>query len=161
MERVQGMHIPAKIIVGDRRLTMHLMGLWQGLRRGADARVYADDYMAAIPEGFLTDCCIVSAAADGGCEVRLIGENLARRAGTGVPSARLSDLPPDSLLGAALRDHSVAFSHGAPIIDEGEARDGDGRRVLFRSIMVPLAGDDGRLVQLLAGARCRPCAADA
>ena len=74
---------------------------------------------------------------------------------------RVADLPPQSLLAASIRELKQAHETGVPILDEGEARDENGRRALFRSIVLPLGDEEGRIVQLLAGARCRVIPEDA
>lgn len=161
MEPTRGLIAPTKIIASDRRMTMHMMGLWQGLRPGPAACARFDEFAAAMPEDFWVDCCVVETTADGGCEIQRIGENLAYRSGIAERVAKLSELPEESFLAVALRDYEVALARRAPILDEGEARDAMGRTVLFRSIILPLAEDDGKVTQLLVGARCRVRAEDA
>ena len=161
MEYGQALEPRTKIVAGDRRLTMLLMGLWQGLRRGPGCCPPAEDFFAALPEDLWTDCCVVEMTADGGWQVCRVGETIARRSGVPVAPMRVADLPPQSLLAASIRELKHAHETGVPILDEGEAQDEHGRRALFRSIVLPLGDDEGRIVQLLAGTRCRVIPEDA
>ena len=161
MEYGQGLQPSTKIVAGDRRLTMLLMGLWQGLRRGTGFCTPAEDFLAALPEDLWTDCFVVEMAAEGGWQTCRIGETIARRSGVPAESARVADLPPHSLLANSIRELEHAYKTGAPILDEGETRDENGRRALFRSILLPLVDEEGRVVQILVGARCRICPEDA
>ena len=161
MEYQQGLEPHTKIVAGDRRLTMLLMGIWQGLRPGPGRCAPAEDFLAALPEDLWTDCCVVEMTVDGGWQVCRVGETIARRSGVGAAPVRVADLLPQSLLATSIRELKHARRTGAPILDEGEARDENGRRALFRSILLPLGDEEGRIVQVLAGARCRVLLEDA
>ena len=82
-----------------------------------------------------------------------IGDVLARRSGIAGVKAKLTDLTSGSLLAETIRDIDDAFNLGAPVLHDGETRDKDGRRMLFRSILLPLSDDQGHIRQLLAAAR--------
>ena len=161
MEYRESIEPTAKIVAGDRRLTMRLMGLWQGLRRASETCPVADDFVAAVPEDLWTDCCIIALSADGGWEMRSIGNTIGSRSGVVADRVPLSELPPHSLLAVSTRDMGAAISCGVPILDEGEVVDENGRRALFRSILLPLGDETGHVEQLVAGARCRVCLEDA
>ena len=155
MEFGQEVELSTKIIASDRRLTMNLMGLWQGVRCGTNSCAPADDFFSILPEDLWADCCVVEKARDGNWQISSIGETIARRSGvSGVP-VRTEDLLPQSLLANSIRGLEDAKRTGAPIVDEGEVEDETGRRALFRSILLPLADQEGRIVQYLAGARSR------
>jgi len=155
MEHEQGVELRTRIVTGDRRLTMRLMGLWQGLRGGANSRTLAEDYFAVLTEDLWADCCVVEKAADGGWLISRIGETIARRSGVGAVPLKVADVPVQSILAASVSELEDAKRTGAPILNEGETEDESGRPVLFRSILLPLADQEGRFVQFLAGARCR------
>ena len=155
MEQRQGLGQGTKILAGDRRLTMHLMGVWQGLRGGGDPCVTAEDLFRALPEDLWTDCCVVEITADGDRRISRVGDAIARHSGVRAVPARVVDLPPQSLLAQSVREIEDAQKAGIPILDEGEARDEQGRLVLFRSILLPLVDGEGANVTFLAGARCR------
>ena len=155
MEYGQGVRQSTKIIAGDRRLTMHLMGLWQGVRHGANSCAPAEDFFAVLPEDLWADCCVVEMADDGSWEVSRMGGNIARRSGVPDAPIKIDDLPPRSLMATSVCEIADAKRTGAPILNEGETEDETGRSALFRSILLPLADNEGRIVQYLAGARCR------
>ncbi len=161
MEYQQALEPRTKIVAGDRRLTMLLMGIWQGLRRGPGRCAPAEDFFAALPEDLWTDCCVVEMTADGGWQVCRVGETIARHSGVPAAPVRVADLPPQSLLAASIRELKHAQESGVPILDDGEAQVENGRRSLFRSIVLPLGDEEGRVVQLLVGARCRVILDDA
>ena len=161
MEYRQAQEPGTKIVSDDRRLTMHLMGLWQGLRPGAASCAPAEDFFAALPDDLWTDCCVVEMAADGNWRMCRVGETIARRSGVPAAPARVAELPPQSLLATATRELENALRTCAPILGEGEAWDEIGRRTLFRSILLPLGDEEGRVMQILVGARCHVCLEDA
>jgi hypothetical protein len=160
MEYRQGAELSPKIVAGDRRLTLHLMGLWQGLRCGAKSYTLAEDFFAALAEDLWADCCVVEILGDGDWLISRIGETIARRSGVRTVPVRVADLPPQSVLAASVRELEAAKRTGVPILDEGEAEDENGRPAVYRSILLPLADQEGRFVQFLAGARCRVCLED-
>ena len=149
------LEIPIKILTGDRRLTIRLMGLWKGSRLGSEPYVRADVFLDSLSEDLLDDCCIVEIAAHGECELRRIGKTIGRRSAVNGETATVADLPPKSLLAVAVRQLKDACTFGAPILDEGETRGENGGTLLYRSILLPLCEEGGRTVQFLAAARCR------
>lgn len=155
MQYRQGLEPFAKIVAGDRRLTMRLMGIWQGLRYGSKACAPAAEFFASVPPDLWADCCVVTKGKGNDWELTRIGETIARRSGIEGDKAKVSDLPPHSLLAIALRELDDALKSGAPILDEGEGQDEEGHPALYRSILLPLAGVDGGIDLLVAGARCR------
>lgn len=155
MQYREGLEPFAKIVAGDRRLTMRLMGIWQGLRYGKTACAPAAEFFASVPSDLWTDCCVLTRGSDKAWEVTRIGETIARRSGIHGDKARIADLPPDSLLAIAVRELDDAVKSGAPILGEGEGQDEEGHPALYRSILLPLAGDNGAIDLLVAGARCR------
>ena len=134
---------------------MRLMGIWQGLRNGTAACAPAEEFFASVPTDLWTDCCVVTKGAGNDWELTRIGETIARRSGVHGEKVRIADLPSDSLLAIAVRELEDAVKSGAPILDEGEGQDEEGHPALYRSILLPLAGEDGAVDLLVAGARCR------
>lgn len=155
MEYRQGLEPFSKIVAGDRRLTMRLMGIWQGLRYGAKTCAPAAEFFAAVPEDLWSDCCVVTRTEGEAWELRRIGETIARRSSIGAGQAKIEDLRPESLLAIAVSELEDVIKSGAPILSEGEAQDENGHPALYRSILLPLAAEDGTISQLVAGARCR------
>ncbi|MCZ6448397.1 MAG: hypothetical protein O7D27_10820 [Alphaproteobacteria bacterium] len=50
MEQNKYTETPIKIFAADRRLTMHLAGLWQGARAGGERCARADLFLASLSE---------------------------------------------------------------------------------------------------------------
>ncbi len=144
----------AELISGDRRLTIRLMGFWQAIRVDAERCARADDFLAILPDDLMSDCCMAVLNDDGVWELHDIGDDIARISGITGPSAKLSDVPPGTVLAEAVRDLEDAFNFISPILHEGETRDENGSRAVFRSILLPLADKQGRVMQVLAAARC-------
>lgn len=161
MEVLEREVIPIKIIAGDRRLTMRLMGLWQDLRVN-DHCTRLEDFPASLPDDLSQDCFIaVPDGAGGRGELHRIGAMVAESSNIVAESSRISELPVPSLLETAVRCLDQVMIHTAPLLDEGDFEDGQGRRILFRAILLPLVDDSNRIVQILGGARCKVCADNA
>jgi hypothetical protein len=154
MEVSRNLEPLAELISGDRRLTIRLMGFWQATRVGAERCARADDFLATLPDELMGDCCMAVLSDGGEWELRDIGDDIARVSGITGPSAKLFDVPPGSVLAEAVRDLDDAFNFISPIVHEGETRDENGCRAVFRSILLPLADNQGRVMQVLAAARC-------
>ncbi len=121
---------------------------------GAERCARADDFLEILPDELMGDCCMAVLSDDGVWELRDIGDDIARVSGMSGSSAKLSDVPPGTVLAEAVRDLDDAFNFISPILHEGEARDENGCRTVFRSILLPLADNQGRVMQVLAAARC-------
>ena len=154
MELSRNLKPLAELISGDRRLTIRLMGLWQTVRVGADHCARADDFLAVLPDELITDCCMAVLRADGTWQLYDIGDDIGRVSGITVASVKREDLMPGSVLAEAVRDLDDAFNFISPILHEGEARDDNGSRGVFRSILLPLVDKQGCVTQVLVAARC-------
>ena len=161
MEQSQSLERRAKIVLGDRRLTMQLIGLWQAVRVDGERCPRANMFLVTLSHDLLTDCCVVERADDGEWELRCIGPTIGDRSGVYCETAKIDDLPVGSLLAAAVCDLQKAYTSQVPIIYEGEAQDKSGRKTLFRSVLLPLADPNGKIIKFVAGARQRVCAHDA
>jgi hypothetical protein len=150
-----------ELVAGDRRLTIRLMGFWQATRAAAERCARSDHFLDIVPDELLSDCCMAVMAADGMWDLRDIGNDIARQSGLDSTSIRRADMVPGSLLAEATHNLDDAFNLAVPVLHEGETRDGNGSRSLFRAILLPLADDHGRIMQILAGARCATVLSDA
>ena len=155
MDQGLDLELPIKLLCGDRRLTLKLVGLWKGSRLGSEPYVRANVFIDSLSEDLLRDCCIVEIADDGECELRQIGDSLGRNSDLNGETPKAADLPSKSLLGIAVRKLGDACTFGTPVFDEGETRDDNGKVMAFRSVLLPLCDDRGRTVHFLAAARCR------
>ncbi len=147
--------IAPKIVAGERRLTMLLMGYWQELRAGRRAPLVRA-LKTAVPPDLLTDCfTLLPAETPDRSRLHDIGERIARISGIVATSLTLSEVPGDTLIGMAAKWLGRALETGAPVVDEGEFEDRHGVRILYRATLLPLANEPGEIVQVLGGARCK------
>ena len=161
MEQRTSVERSLKTIPGERRLIMQLMSAWQVARGDGERCPRGDMFPVTLSEELLNSCCVVERADDGGWELRCIGATIGRSSGVSCETAKIDDLPAGSLLAAAVYELQKAYTSQAPITHEGEAQDENGRRILFRSILLPLADPNGQIIKFVVGARCRVCIQDA
>ncbi len=87
--------------------------------------------------------------------VRMVGDALADYMPYDVVNNRLSDLPAGTLVEHAAAYYPEILHRGVPISRGGEFKKYDGKKVLYRSIILPMS-DDGRTISgLLGAANCR------
>lgn len=147
--------IAPKIVAGERRLTILLMGYWQETR--GDRRcplVHA--FKRAIPTDILADCFVfLPAEMPGGGRLHDIGAALARDSGIAAASLALSEVPHNTLIGTAAKWLDRVLEQASPVVDEGEFEDQEGHRNLYRATLLPLEDEKGAIAQVLGGARCK------
>ncbi len=152
--------IAPKIVAGERRLTMLLMGHWQELRDGRRAPLVRA-LKTGVPPDLLSDCfTLLPAATPDRGRLHDIGERIARISGIAATSLTLSEVPGGTLIGMAAKWLDRALATGVPVVDEGEFEDRHGARMLYRAILLPLANEQDEIVQVLGGARCKTGAED-
>ncbi len=152
--------IAPKIVAGERRLTMLLMGYWQELRDGRRAPLVRA-FKTAVPPDLLTDCfTLLPAETPDRGRLHDIGERIARVSGIAATSLTLSEVPGDTLIGMAAKWLDRALETGVPVVDEGEFEDRHGAHILYRATLLPLANEQDEIVQVLGGARCKAGAED-
>ena len=147
---------PRKILDGERRLTLLLVGHWQEAREGRRCPLAAD-FTALVPADMRTDCFTYepSDAAGGGGRLCDIGAALAQASGIAATDMALADAPPNSLLGVVGKFLDQALRDGTPVLDNGEFEDADGTRRLYRAALLPLEDDAGEITLVIGGARCK------
>ena len=152
--------IAPKIVAGERRLTMLLMGHWQELRAGRRAPLVRA-FKTAVPPDLLADCfTLLPAETPDRSRLHDIGERIARVSGIAATSLALSEVPGDTLIGMASKWLDRTLEIRAPVVDEGEFEDRHGARILYRATLLPLANEQDEVVQVLGGARCKASAGD-
>ncbi len=152
--------IAPKIVAGERRSTMLLMGYWQELRAGRRAPLVRA-FKTAVPPDLLADCfTLLPAETPDRSRLHDIGERIARVSAIAVPSLALSEVPGGTLIGIASKWLGQALEIRAPVVDEGEFEDRHGARILYRATLLPLANQQDEIVQVLGGARCKAGAED-
>ncbi len=152
--------IAPKIVAGERRLTMLLMGYWQELRAGRRAPLVRA-LKTGVPPDLLTDCfTLLPAETPDRSRLHDIGERIARVSGIEATSLTLSEVPGDTLIGVASKWLDRTLETGVPVVDEGEFEDRHGAHILYRATLLPLANEQGKIVQVLGGASCKVDAED-
>ncbi len=138
----------------ERRLTMYLMADWQDLRGNRRCPV-ARDFAVSIPPDLLPYCFIfLPAGTLDDSRLCNVGEYLARMSGLTTTSLALSEVPGETLLGVATRSVGTALERAVPTLEDGEFEDRQGKRNVYRAILLPLEDEQGEIVQLLGGVRC-------
>jgi hypothetical protein len=148
-----------KLVDGERRLTMLLVGHWQEARDGRRCPL-ASDFTALLPAELLADCFTYEpaaepAAAGEGGRLRDIGTALVRVSGIAARDMALGDAPPHSLLGVAGKFLGRALREGIPVLDDGAFEDEGGVKRLYRATLLPLENEAGEIALVIGGARCK------
>ena len=147
--------IAPRIVAGERRLTMLLVGYWQETRNGRRCPL-ASDFADALPAELLTDCFTYEPAETGeGGRLRDIGAALARASGVATTELGLAEAPPNTLIGVAVESLERTLREGTPVLDDGTFEDGGGARRLYRAILLPLENEAGEIALVVGGARCK------
>ncbi|HEX9809131.1 MAG TPA: hypothetical protein VGC25_05955 [Alphaproteobacteria bacterium] len=113
MERLEHDDPAAKVLAGDRRLTMQLMGLWRGLRV-ADGCPGHETFLAAVPPELLEDCFVAVPTAEGGALCR-IGGRLRRGRRHGPAPGIAAGHSGDREMQARAADHAALWINGLPL----------------------------------------------
>ncbi len=147
--------IAPKIVAGERRLTMLLMGHWQALRDGRRAPLVRA-LKTGVPPDLLSDCfTLLPAETPDRSRLHDIGARIARVSGIEATSLALSEVPGNTLIGMASKWLDRTLEQATPVVDEGEFEDQHGARILYRATLLPLANEQGEIVQVLGGASCK------
>ncbi len=140
-------------VATDQRLTVRLVTQWHKLR-GNRRCPLVSEFLSSIPPELLPDCFnFVSGKSLDEGRISL-GNNVARISGITKSSLLLAEVPGNTLLGAAIRSLEDTLK-GNPIPDSGEFEDGKGQSYLYRAILLPLEDDEGEIIQVIGGARCK------
>jgi hypothetical protein len=136
----------------ERRMVMRLLNYWRG--RSIDHTLPARDAIDPdeIPE--IWPHCWIAAAGPGAPRFDYVGPVFAEDFAASMVGHPLSDIPDDTLLGQACAYAGDVMARRIPISLGGEIACRDGRHLLYRSIILPLAAGD-RVGHLLGAANCR------
>lgn len=144
----------------ERRMVLRLLSQWR-IWQGEDEF----PSFASVDPGEIADIwsfCFVLDILDHEDDpiVRMVGESLGAYLPQEVTDCHLSDVPANSLLEHAASYFPEILRRKVPISRGGEFRKYDGKKVLYRSIVLPMS-DDGRTISgLLCAANCREVAGD-
>ena len=147
--------IVLNIVAENRRLTVLLMGYWKDLC-GTQRCPLADEFAHRIPRVLLSDCfSFLPAETFDASMLCDIGKKLAWASGITTTTLTISEVPGATLLAIASRFLKTALERGTPVLDGGEFQDREGIRHLYRVILLPLEDEQGEIVQVMGGARCK------
>jgi len=147
--------IAPRIVAGERRLTMLLVGHWQETRNGRRCPL-ASDFLDALPAELLTDCFTYQPGEGGeGGRLRDIGATLARASGIEATELAPAEAPPNTLIGVAVKSLERALRDGTLVLDDGVFEDGGGTRRLYRATLLPFENEAGEIALVIGGARCK------
>jgi len=140
--------------LSERRINMRLMGYWQTLR-GSGADVPVERFDPAAISDLWAHCFVIELAGDSkDPSFRHIGEKIAFESRVDTEARKVSEVPDGTLLGMAARLTSEVKQIHFPVVDSGEFQDSEGRRRLYRSILVPFSDKAGAITLLVGAARC-------
>lgn len=87
--------------------------------------------------------------------VRMVGDDLAAYLPHPIMNCRLSETPAKSLIEHAAAYYREVLEREVPISRGGQFRKYDGKKVLFRSIILPMSDDGTTISGLFGAANCR------
>ncbi len=90
--------------------------------------------------------------------IRMVGDDLLAYLPGPIAHIRLSEAPPKSLIEHAAGYYGEVLSREVPISRGGQFKKYDGKKVLFRSIILPMSDDGYTISGLLGAANCREVA---
>jgi hypothetical protein len=139
----------------ERRLVLRLLKYWRDIGGAEKFPALADVDTAAIPDMW-PHCALLDVTGhERDPVIGYIGEGLANGCDGSLQGQALSATPGGTLAAHALSYYAQVLVKQAPITYGGEFRDRDGGKVLYRSIILPLADDGTTIDRLLCAANCR------
>ena len=153
MQNVVPMAATAVAPLTEKRLVLRMLDLWRRYHQGdqmpqassltpADAGADADHI-------YLIDICHVS-----GPRFTYVGQALQVPGWPAASDALVTDCPQDSVLGLTSRHWREIVDREVPVTRGGIGRN-RGEAVLYRSIMVPLTDEGGRISVIMGAANWR------
>lgn len=135
----------------ERRLVLRLLAHWRTLCDDRDYPSFFDLDPSAIPEMW-ENCFVLEIFKDEDePRYRAMGAGLAAHVDFSLIGEPISKAPDKSLLGVAISFLDEVLRKGVPISRGDDFFKGDGTKVLFRSILLPMS-DDGDTVNGILGA---------
>lgn len=137
----------------ERRLVLRLLGHWRELCGEQDLPERGAVDGAAIPD--MWDYCFVIDVAGGTPRFAHFGDWHKAFYGADMTGKPLSALAPETLAERTTRYLPEVLRRRVPITYGGTLEEPPGRKVLYRSILLPLSDGAERIVGVLGGANCR------
>lgn len=140
----------------ERRLVLRLLSYWREIA-GERAMPRPSD----VDGGKISDmwgyCFILDVPDSGEPVFSYIGEHY--RSDGDLVGRTVSEVGGDTLLGQAASYHRQVLARAIPITLGGQFVSREQNTVLYRSILLPLGEEEGRVIALLGAANCREVAA--
>ena len=139
----------------ERRLVLRLLKYWRDIGGAEKLPAMADVDTSAIQDMW-PHCALLDVTGhERDPLIRYIGEGLANGCDGGLQGQALSATPAGTLAAHAMSYYAQVLVKQVPITFGGEFLDRDGGKVLYRSIILPLADDGATIDRLLCAANCR------
>lgn len=142
----------------ERRLVLRLLKYWRGLNDGERLPSQSDVDPKVIPDMW-PNCAVLDVAGkELDPELAFVGTALSQAAGMELAGRKLSQAPADTLVSRGFSYFGQVLAKKVPITYGGEFISPRGVKILYRSIILPLANDGENINRLLGAANCREVA---
>lgn len=152
--------LAARVTAQERRLVVQMIECWRAA--AGEARFPAWTAFDPADLGDKRRHCYFLDLADGRDDPTLVqvGDALIADCGRDPTGGPVSAVPGPTLLSESLQHFPLALDRQAPVSLGGMFAHADGRQVLFRSVILPLAGDGDEIVGFLGAANHRTVKVD-
>jgi hypothetical protein len=139
----------------ERRLVLRLLKYWRDIGGADRFPAFADVDTSDIPDMWPHCALLEVSGHERDPVIQYIGGHLANGCDGNLQGQALSAASGDTLAAHAMSYYAQVLVKRVPITYGGEFRDRDGSKVLYRSIVLPLADDGVTIDRLLCAANCR------
>lgn len=155
LERMRGADMNAHASSGmERRLVLRLLECWRAAE--ADGGMPTFDALAAQDlEDIPYSMFLLAPRGRGEPIFKRIGEDLAADVDGDLTGLPISAAPDNTLIAMAVAFYDKVLEKGVPVSLGGEFTDFVGRDVLYRSIILPLQGQSGKIAYLVGAANAK------
>ncbi len=137
----------------ERRMVHRVLMHWRGAQQTDEVPTL--DAVFSRELGDLQGCIYVLDIRGEEPVFERIGSDLLADGGKALLGEVVSDAPPNTLLGQAVKYYSKVQIKQIPITLGGEFAHENGSTILYRSLIAPLRDDDGEDSYLLGAANCK------
>ncbi len=144
----------------ERRLVVRLLNYWRSLSDGERLPAQSSVDPQAIPDMWPYCAVLDVSGKETDPEFLYVGTALSQAAGIELAGRKVSQTPNDTLVSNGFSYFGQVLAKKVPITFGGEFVNPRGLKVLYRSIIMPLADDGEHINRLLGAANCREVAQD-
>ena len=138
----------------ERRLVLRLLSYWRELA-GERTMPQPSDVDGGKIQDMWGHCFVLKVVNSGEPVYGYVGAHHAEKLNGDINGKVVSAAGADTLIGQASSYYRQVLARGIPITLGGQFVNAAGRTVLYRSILLPLGDDGGKITALLGGANCR------